>query len=115
MRKINIKTWKAQVPVVDDSGKVIGSKEGDEDLLTALNNLIGAKKPEDVPRGLDKFRLFGRLSKAFSKADKSKVLQLEEADYSFLKETIEKDVPSTWGMSENILNAVEEFMSAEQE
>jgi len=116
MRKIKIEKWKSKIPVMDSEGKpTTETKELDEDLLTALNVLIGNKKPEDMPRGLDKFRTFGRLSKAFEKADKSGILELEEADYSFLKEAIENDVPSTWGMNESILNAIEAFLSAEQQ
>jgi hypothetical protein len=106
MRKIKIVKWKS---------KIAPDKEVDEDLLAALNILIGNKRPEEIPRGLDKFRLFGRLSKAFEKADKSGVLEFEEFDYTFLKETIEKDIPSTWGMNANITKAVEEFLNAKQE
>ena len=116
MRKIKIKSWKAKVPEFGTDGKtIVGAKEVDENLLIALNNLIAAKKPEEIPRGLDKFRLFNRISKAFYKADKTKVLELEEADYSFLKQSIEKDIPSTWGMNENLNAAVEEFMKSEEE
>ena len=113
MRKIKIEKWKSKAPVYGEDGQtVVGTKEQDEDLLTVLNVLIVNKKTEDMPRGLDKFRLFGRISKAFEKADKSKFLELEEADYSFLKETVEKDTPASWGMNENILKAVESFLNS---
>lgn len=116
MRKIKIETWKARVPQYDE-GKIVPGKFElmDENLLVALNNLIGAKDPKDMPRGLDKFRLFNRLTKAFDKADKSKLLVLEETDYKFLKDTIEKDLPAAWGMSENISKAIEEFLEAKEE
>ena len=68
-----------------------------------------------MPRALDNFRLFGRLSKAFEKADEKGVLELEEVDYSFLKNMLETDTPAAWGMNENILEAVEEFLNAKQE
>lgn len=116
MRKIKLEKWKSNVPVFGKDGKtIVDTKEQDEDLLTALNVLIANKKPEDMPRGLDKFRTFGRLSKAFEKADKSRILELEEADYSFLKESIEKDTPANWGMNQNILNAIEIFLEAKSE
>ena len=115
MRRIKIETWKSNVPVYGEDGTtVIGSKEADEDLLAVLNVLIANKKPEDMPRGLDKFRLFGRISKAFIKAEESKVLELEEADYSFLKESVEKDTLAAWGMNENISKAIEDFLDAEE-
>ena len=113
MRKIKIETWKSKVPVYGTDGQtVVDTKEQDEDLLTVLNALIVNKKPEEMPKGLDNFRLFGRLSKAFEKADETKVLELEEGDYSFLKGIVEKDTPASWGMNENILKAVELFLNA---
>lgn len=114
MRKIKIETWKSRVPVMGEDGKPTGEfNMMDETLLTALNVLIGNKKPEDMPRGLDKFRIFNRLSKAFDKADKTKMLELEEVDYKFLKETIEKDIPSAWGMNQNVSKAIESFLEAD--
>ncbi len=116
MRKIKIDKWKSNVPKFDSEGNPTGeTEERDEDLLTALNVLIANKKPEDMPRGLDKFRTFGRLSKAFEKADESRELVLEEADYKFLKDSIDSDVPSAWGMNMNILNAIEGFLAAEEQ
>jgi len=115
MRKIEIKKWKSKVPKYDDEGKIVGTEDKDEDLLVAFNVLIANKKPEDMPRGLDKFRTFGRLSKAFEKADETGFLELEEVDYKFLKDSIEKDVPASWGMNQNIMNAMEEFLDAKAE
>lgn len=106
MRKIKVAKWKA----LDREGK-----ETEETLLTALNVLISNKKPEEIPRGLDKFRLYNKLTKAFDKAEKSGTLELEEAEYSFLKETIEKDVPSIWGSNPDISQAIEAFLEAKSE
>lgn len=106
MRKIKLEKWKSKTP---------DGKEMDEDLLMALNVLIANKKPEDMPRGLDKFRIFNRLSKAFEKADKSRVLELEETEYKFLKDEIENSIPSGWGMNQNIAKAVESFLEAKSE
>lgn len=115
MRKIKIKNWKASVPVYEGEGKnrkVVDSREQEENILIALNLLIANKKPEELPKGLDKFRLFNRLTKAFTKAEKTKILKLEEVDYSFLKDMIEKDVPSVWGMNDNLFKALEAFLEA---
>ena len=114
MRKVRIETWKAKVPVRDSEGKIIGTEDQDENLLSAFNVLIANKKPEEMPRGLDKFRTFSRLAKAFDKADKSKVLELEEVDYTFLKNEIESSIPSVWGMNTNLMKAVEAFLEAEE-
>jgi len=115
MRKIKIETWKANAPDKDAEGKIIGTKEVDENLLFALNMLLGSKKPEELPKGLEKFRIFNKLGIAFDKADKSKVLELEEREYKFLKELIETDIPSAWGMNQNLSKAVNSFLEAKEE
>jgi len=114
MRKIKIEKWKSKVPIYEE-GKIVGTTEKDETLLDAINVLIANKKPEDMPRGLDNFRTMSRLSKAFEKADKTKILELEEVDYSFIKKDLEKNIPSAWGMNQNIMKAVEDFLNAKQE
>jgi len=116
MRKIKIVKWKASMPEFGEDGKtVIGTKQVDEDLLVALNNLIGAKKPEDIPRGIEKFQIFGKLANAFDKAQKSEVLELEDREYNFLKQTIEKDVPSTWAFNKELGKAITDFLEAKDE
>ena len=111
MRKIKIEKWKSKVPKYDE-GKIVGTEEKDEDLLVAFNVLTANKKPDEMPRGLDNFRTMGRLSKAFEKADKTGFLELEEVDYKFIKDDLEKNIPSAWGMNLNIMKAVEGFLNA---
>jgi len=106
MRKIKLKNWK----IVDPEGK-----EGEENLLLALNVLIANKKPEEMPRGLEKFKLFNKLSKAFEKAEETGELVLEESEYEFIKETMEKDIPSIWGANKNLSEAIEAFLDAKEE
>ena len=105
MRKIKIEEWKSQA----------NGEEVNENLIMAFNVLIASKKPEELPRGLEKFKIFGRLNEAFEKSNKSKVLELEEAEYEFLKSIIEKDIPSTWGMNKGISKAVNDFLGAREE
>jgi hypothetical protein len=103
MRRIEVSKWKAN----DVEGKEI-----EETLLSALSVLISMKKPEDMPRGLDKFRLYNRLAKAFEKAEETDILELEENEYLFLKATIENDIPSIWGSNKNISKAINDFLEA---
>lgn len=103
MRSIKVAKWK----VSSSEGKEI-----EETLLTALSVLISMKKPEEMPRGLDKFRLYNRLAKAFEKAEDTGILELEEAEFSFLKSTIENDIPSVWGSNKDISNAIDSFLEA---
>lgn len=114
MRKIKIEKWKSKVPQYKD-GEIVGTEEKDETLLDALNVLIANKKPEDMPKGVDNFRTMSRLSKAFIKAEETGILELEETDYKFIKDDLEKNIPSAWGMNENIMKAVEEFLDAKAE
>lgn len=109
MKIIKIKEWKSKVSLKD------GIKEVDENTLMALTVLVNGKKPEDMPRGLDNFRLFNRLGKAFDEAEKTKVLKLEASDYIFLKNIVEKDIPSNWGRNPEIVEAIDEFLNAKDE
>ena len=105
MRKIEVKKWEE----ID--------KEGNKhkvNTLVVLNSVVAGRKPEDIPRGIDKFRLFGRLAKAFEKADKTGLLELEETDYSFIKTSLEENVLSTWAMNPDIFEAVELVLNAEE-
>lgn len=105
MRKIEVKSWIEGV----------GSENPTEtNTLKALEILLANKKSEDMPRGLDNFRFFNRLYKAFEDASDNGFLILEEADYSFLKRIIEKDIPATWGFNPDISQAFELFLNAEE-
>lgn len=112
MRKIKIESWNANIPVRDKEGKIIETKESKENLLIALNILIATKAPDQMPKGLEQFRIFSKLAEAFDKADKSDMLELEEREYNFLKEVITRDIPSAWGMNKNLTKAIESFLEA---
>jgi hypothetical protein len=106
MRSIKLISWKAKTPSGEDR---------EENLLDVFTVLIASKRPEEMPRGLEKFRLFGRLSAAFDSARETKVLKLEEAEYKFLKTVLEQDCPAIWGMNKFITQAVDSFMSAKED
>jgi len=113
MRKIKIEKWKSKVPVYED-GKIVGTKEKDETLLDAINVLIANKDPKEMPKGIDNFRTMSRISKAFEDTEENGFLKLEEVDYKFIKDDMIKNIPSTWGMNQNIMKAVEDFLNAEE-
>jgi hypothetical protein len=106
MRKIILNKWKAKLP---------DGTEVEENIVSALNALIALKNPEKVPRGLDKFRLYSKLVKAFDTAEVSGILELGEDEYKFLKESIENDIPSVWGTNQDISSAIESFLDAKFE
>ena len=114
MRKLRIKTWKQRGWKIEE-GKVVGNEEIEWNLLKSINILLSQKDPKDMPKGLDNFRLMNRIGKAFDKAYENGILQLEETDYKFLKDTITSDVPANWGINEKLCDAFESFLNAEQE
>lgn len=103
MKKIKIEKWKVTLP---EGGEV------EESILVIFSNLVSNKDPAKMPRGLDKFRIFTRIVKAFDEAEKTGTLELEDVDYTFLKNIIEVDIPGFWGTNKNISKAVEEFLNA---
>jgi len=103
MRSIVVEKWKVKTP---------DGSEVDESILSILNALISSKKPEEMPRGLDNFRLMKRLVVAFDNAEEKGILELEEPEYKLLKTMIEKDIPSLWGTNEKISKAVDLFLEA---
>ena len=105
MRHIKMVTWTEKVQ----------DKEVETDTTSLLDMMIKMTKPEDAPRGLDNFRIMNRLDKAFSKAKKSGTLDLEEQDYKFLKDRIEKDVPAVWGAIPKAAEAIELFVEAKSD
>ena len=105
MRKIKVVKWIEKV----------NGEDVDTDTTSLLDMMIKMTKPEDAPRGLDNFRIMNRLDKAFSNAKKSGTLELEEQDYKFLKDRIEKDVPAIWGSIPKAAEAIELFVEAKSD
>jgi len=101
------------IPVAKWTTKVEG-KDYEESLLTVLSAII-SQRAEDMPRGLDNFRLFQRLSACFTKAESSGTLELEEGDYVFLSRIIERGVPAMWAMNKNISGVIEAFLNAKED
>ena len=106
MRKIPIIKWKVSSPK---------GEELEDSTLSVLNALISTTRPEEMPRGIDNFRLFKRLSSAFEVAEASGTLVLEDADYALLKRIVENGVPAIWAMNKNISEAVNSFLEAKEE
>jgi len=104
MREIKVNSWK----VIDSSGK-----EAEQDLLVAINAIISSLKPAEMPKGIKQFQIFGKISEAFSAAEKTKVLKLEEREYEFLKKIVEDKVPANWALNKNISEAINTFLEAE--
>ena len=92
----------------DPNGKRI-----EENTIVAIEVLLNSLTPEKIGSGLETFKIFHRLTTAFEDAKKTEILMLEETDYEFIKQIINENIPSSWGMNEDIYNAIDCFMNAE--
>lgn len=112
-RRIEVKSWKeTRKVIVDPKTKKTKDVTDEVSILTILGNMLANRKPEDIPKGYDDFRRISRVGRAFDKADKSNVLELEEADYGYLHKLVDKNIVETWGLNKDISVAVETFMEA---
>jgi hypothetical protein len=106
MRKMETVNWMV---------RNVEGKEEKENIVRLLFVLLHNKRPEEIPRGLEKFRLMSRVGEAFEKADETNILELEDGDYLFLKDMVEKDIPSVWAMNSKLATQVEKFLALEKE
>jgi len=106
MRKIKVDYWE----VKNNEGT-----EMKENIISVLSVLLSNKKPEELPKGIENFRIFNRIATSFDKAEKTNELILEEQDYLFLKQIVEKDIPAMWALNPNIKKAIDEFLNVIEE
>jgi hypothetical protein len=106
MRKVPFRFWKES----DSDGKEV---QGNNCLM--IEAILASRDPQKMPKGIDQFRFFGRITKACDEAPGIGFIIFEEADYSQLKKFVEEGVPSHWAKHPDIAKAVEEFISIEQE
>lgn len=106
MRRMNIVQWTAK----DEKGNDIK-----EDITTAITVLISIKKPEEMPKGFEQFKTFSRIINSFTKAIDTKILELEEKEYIFIKKIIENDLPIIWAGNKDLKNSIDEFMNLKEE
>lgn len=104
MRKVLVVKWLAKA---SDGGDV------EESTVSLLNAIINSTRQEDMPKGIEHFRLFTRLVRAFDKSSENGIIELEEADYSIIHRMFEKGLPAIWAMNKDISRAVEGFLNTE--
>ena len=103
MRKFKVGSWEE-------------GPKGDKQKVTIIDvikNLMNSQDPTKVPRGIDKFRTFSRLSKAFDESEKTGFVEVEQADFRFLKDLVEKDIPAKFALMSEVTDAVELMLDAE--
>ena len=103
MHEIKVIKWKI---------KDVAGKEIDETLVDALLSLLKNKSQEKIPKGILNFKQFGRIGKALNKAEETNIIMLEEGDFTLLESMIKDEIPSTWALNPDILNAIETFLDS---
>ena len=106
MRKITLRKWKS----INSENKEV--EESTIDMISVLIDLSHKEKPLN---GFEQFQIFSRLNKSLEEAKKNNIIVLEEQDYKFLKEAVEKHVPATWALNRSLNEAVNELMNAKEE
>ena len=101
MKSVEIKNW----IVKDKEGK-----EVEDSFLNVINYVISVGQQKDNLAGFDNMRKLNRVGLAMDEAIKTKKLSLEDDDYKFIKELINKHSPAIWGTNPNIMDSVTEFM-----
>ena len=92
-----------------------GENTAEMNTMKLIDILINNKKPEELPRGWDNFRTFKRIYKSFDKALETGFIEIDDADYVFMRKIIEKDVPARWAGIEKACKAMDNFMESKEE
>ena len=105
MKKIRLFKWSAQTP----EGSTV-----EDNSINMIEMLLSSAPAQELPRGLEQYKLFARLSAAFEKAKTKDTLELEDADYNLMKGIIEKNIPAIWATNKDLSKAVESVLEAEE-
>ena len=106
MRKLNIKTWKSKLP---EGG------ESKDSLIHLIKAMMSDENSKIVLFGVETFEVVKKVDDALLKAEKTKVLELDEESYDMLSNFIEQFIPSYLGINTMLAQQVESFLSLEKE
>lgn len=84
-------------------------------ILTMIVNFIPAQK---MPRGLESFNIMSNIKVAFDKVttdNRNAWIMLEEREYKFFKDLIEKYVPMAWAINPDVMKSINNFLEAKKE
>ena len=84
----------------------------EETTMGMINALIMNTPPAELPQGIEAYRILGRIAKAFDDVT-DEILQLDDSDYDFIKEKVDKRIPAVWAFSKEISAAVDGFLNPE--
>ena len=117
MRKIPVDKWKAKEQHVEtgaDGKEKLVVKDIDETSLEIVKAVLNAPDQQGM-RGFDGMRMQNQIADAIDKAEKSGVLELEDAPFSYLKNKLERLAPEQWGQNKHIFPAVEKILNTPAE
>lgn len=106
MRKLKLENW---------NEKNSEGKETPQNLINIFEFLIANQDQRTMLKGFDKFRMFSKLDKVFEKAKETGTLEFEDAEYVFLKNIVEANVPAQWAFNKEFLKHISNFMELKSE
>jgi len=95
---------------VEWTAKEANGTERTENICMMLDAILRMKH-DTLPKGIEGFRMMQRISSAFENKDKDGYMEFKDEDHAFLKKLLEENIPSVWGMSPKIAEAVETFLN----
>ena len=104
MRKIEIHSWEEEGPEGQKATQNTGG------MIRVILMMIS---PQQMPRGLESFRTFSKITKALDDSEGKEFIFLEDPEFSFLSSIIQDNVPADWGGNPDIFKAVEAITEAE--
>ncbi len=87
-------------------------KTEEESLAKVLANLLLISARDNNLKGIDMFRKYNKFFKIVREAEKTKVIEIEDKDYNYLKDLVIKEIPPAWGANPEIWKTIENFLSA---
>ena len=106
VRKIRIESWTE--PSTTKPGERI-----DVDTCILVRNMVRGVPVEKIPRGVEAFELMKSLHEALKDAENQEYLMLTENVFQFLEDNCFDQIPATWGLMEELSNAVTLLVGAE--
>lgn len=82
------------------------------DTAGLLEMLLKNMDVSEVPKGMETFKIFSELKETFDRSRLSDELVFTDASYIFLKNIVERSIPSSLGMNPDVVVAIGDFINA---
>ena len=107
MRRIKIMKWKE--PSRDDPDEKI-----EVDTCSLIQNMVRQVPPNQLPTGLDAFKIMRSLDLSLKTAKGKEYLELEDNIFDWLDKNCFVNIPAVWGLMDEVAMAIIEITNAKQ-